>query len=42
MNALAFSDTNCFFRKLMDHGEKEYEKHDLTLEKLQRAKMNME
>ena len=38
MNALAFSGTNFFFSKLMDHGAKECKRHDLTLEKLQRAR----
>ena len=37
MNALAFIGTNFFFSKLMDHGEKERKRHDLALEKVQRA-----
>ena len=31
MNALAFSGTNLFFGKLMDHGEKERNRHGLSL-----------
>ena len=38
IDALAFSGTNLFFRKLMDHGEKERKSHDLTLEKLRRIR----
>ena len=38
MNALAFSDTNFVFSRLTDHGEKERKRHDLALEKLQRAR----
>ena len=38
LNALAFSGTNFVFSRLMDHGEKERKKHDLALEKLQRAR----
>ena len=38
MNALAFIVTDFFFSKLTDHGEKERKKHDLALEKLQRAR----
>ena len=37
MNALAFIGTNFFFSKLMDHGEKERKRHDLAVEKVQRA-----
>ena len=37
MNALAFIGTNFFFSKLMDHSEKERKRHDLALEKVQRA-----
>ena len=38
MNALTFSGTSFFFSKLTDHGGKEQKRHDLVLEKLQRAK----
>ena len=38
MNALAFSGTNFVFSRLTDHGEEERKRHDLALEKLQRAK----
>ena len=38
VNALAFSSTNFVFSRLTDHGEKERERHDLTLENLQRAR----
>ena len=38
MNALAFNGTNFFFSKLTDYGEKERKRHDLALEKLQRAR----
>ena len=38
MNALAFSGTNFVFSKLTDHGEEERKRHDLALEKLQRAR----
>ena len=37
VNALAFSGTNFLFSRLTDHGEKERKRHDLALEKLQRA-----
>ena len=37
MNALAFNDTNFLFSKLKDHIKKEHKRHDLTLEKLQKA-----
>ena len=41
VNALAFSGTNFFFfSKLTDHGEEERKRHDLALEKLQRAEIN--
>ena len=30
MNVLALSDTNFFFRKLINHGEKERKRHDLA------------
>lgn len=35
MNGLAFSDTNFYFSKLMDNGEKEYKRHDLALKESQ-------
>ena len=38
VNALAFSGTNFVFSKLTDHGEEERKRHDLALEKLQRAR----
>ena len=38
VNALAFSGTNFVFNQLTDHGEEERKRHDLTLEKLQRAR----
>ena len=38
VNALAFSDTNSVFSRLMDHGEQELKRHDLALEKLQKAR----
>ena len=38
MNALAFSGINFTFSKLTDHGEEERKRHNLTLEKLQRAR----
>ena len=38
VNALAFSGTNFIFSKLMDHGAEECKRHDLALEKLQRAR----
>ena len=38
VNALAFSDTNFIFSRLTDHGAKERKRHDLALEKLQRAR----
>ena len=38
VNALAFSGTNFLFSGLMDHGEKERKRHNLALEKLQRAR----
>ena len=37
MHALVLSGTNIFFSKFADHGEKERKRHDLTLEKFQRA-----
>ena len=38
VNALAFSRTNFVFIRLTDHGAEESKRHDLALEKLQRAK----
>ena len=38
VNALAFSGTNFFFSRLTDHGAEERKRHDLALEKLQRAR----
>ena len=38
VNALAFSSTDFVFSKLTDHGAEERKRHDLALEKLQRAK----
>ena len=38
VNALAFSGTNFLFSRFTDHGEKERKRHDLALEKLQRAR----
>ena len=38
VNALAFSGTNFVFSQLTDHGEEERKRHDLALEKLQRAR----
>ena len=38
MNTLAFSGTNFLFSNLMDHGEIERKRHDLAVEKLQRAR----
>ena len=38
VNALAFSDTNFIFSGLTDHGAEERKRHDLALEKLQRAR----
>ena len=38
VNALAFSGTNFIFSRLTDHGAEERKRHDLALEKLQRAK----
>ena len=35
---LAFSGTNFVFSRFMDHGEEERKRHDLVLEKLQRAR----
>ena len=38
VNALAFSGTNFVFSKVTDHGEEKRKRHDLALEKLQRAR----
>ena len=38
VNALAFSGTNFIFSRLTDHGAEERKRHDLGLEKLQRAR----
>ena len=38
VNALAFSGTNFVFSRITDHGKKERKRHDLALEKLQRAR----
>ena len=38
VNALAFSGTNLVFIRLTDHGAEERKRHDLALEKLQRAR----
>ena len=38
MNALAFGSTNFVFSRLTDHGAEERKRHDLALEKLQRAR----
>ena len=38
MNALDFSSTNFVFNRLTDHGQEERKRHDLALEKLQRAR----
>ena len=38
MNPLAFSGANVLFSKRTDHGEKEQKRHDLALEKFQRAR----
>ena len=38
VNALAFSGTNFVFSRPTDHGEEEQKRHDLALEKLQRAR----
>ena len=38
VSALAFSDTNFVFSKFTDHGKEERKRHDLALEKLQRAR----
>ena len=38
VNALAFSGTNFIFSRLTNHGEEELKRHDLALERLQRAR----
>ena len=38
MHALTFSGTNFVFSRLTDHGEEERKRHDLAIEKLQRAR----
>ena len=38
VNGSAFSGTNFVFSRLTDHGEEERKRHDLALEKLQRAR----
>ena len=38
VNALAFSDTNFLFSRLTDDGPEEHKRHDLALEKLQKAR----
>ena len=38
VNALAFSGTNFVFSQLTGHGEEERKRHDLVLEKLERAR----
>ena len=37
VNGLVFSDINFVFSRLTDHGEKERKRHDLELQKFQRA-----
>ena len=38
VNTLVFSGTNYAFRLLTDHGDEERKRHDLALERLQRAR----
>ena len=38
VNALAFSGTNFVFSRLTDHGGEQQKRHDLALEKLQKAR----
>ena len=38
VNALAFSSTNFVFSRVTDHSEQERKRHDLALEKPQRAR----
>lgn len=40
MNALALNGINFLFSKPSDHGEKEHKRHELALEKTQRARDN--
>ena len=37
INALAFSGSNYLFSKISDHGAQERKRHDLAIEKLQKA-----
>ena len=38
VNALTFSGTNFVFSRLTDYGEEERKRHDLAVEKLQKAR----
>ena len=38
VNALAFRGTNFVFSRFTDHGTKEHKRHNLALEKLQKAR----
>ena len=38
VNALAFNRTNLAFSRLMDHGAEEYKRHDVALEKFEKAR----
>ena len=38
INVLSFSGTAFLFCKLLDHGEKEYKRQDLALQKLRRLR----
>ena len=38
VNALTFSGTNFVFSRLTDHGAEERKRHELALEKVQRAR----
>ena len=38
VNALAFSRSNFVYSRLTDHGEEERKRHDLAIEKLQKAR----
>ena len=38
INALAFSGSNYLFSKLSDHDEAERKRHDLAMEKFQKAR----
>ena len=42
INALAFSGSNYLFAKLLDHGEAECKRHDLAMEKFQKARDRVE